>query len=225
MMKKCAFLLLVSFALVFFTGCGGSSRKFADPAWFAPPSSITILATEPFVDNESDVLDDFGSFKSFRLWYVSYLERAFNQYFAATPYVRSVSDEDVEPKLVNWDGKDMKIPYFKRDKLDSLSGLVVTIDSLRFWRDVEPNARQNCAGKPRLNATLFYSIFSIEDDRLLAYGNARVDDTFAFAMDRVNWENVLDRVVQRVVDFTPLDNGRKTEKLGVNSRVIEGRYN
>lgn len=195
------FLGVVAILLV---GCG-SVRMHVDSEWKEAPRSFTVLVTEPFVKNEDDLADDFKSADAFKEWFASYVGEAFASYSVVAPTVELVSDESLlvtNEKL----GEDfVKVPVPKFDENDGLSGTVVTIHPVRFWRDHTPcPAGTFCVGGKNLNAHVLYSVTSAEDRRKLAFGYGHAKDSFSVAMTKGNWEDVVSDIVKMVLDGTPL---------------------
>lgn len=201
-MKISCCLLVVAVALL--AGCS-SVHVHVDPEWKEAPQSITVLVTEPFIQNEADLSDDFNTLDAFKEWFVSYLEESFASYSKAVPSVRLVLDERLLVESVMLEKDSVKVPVPKFDELENLSGTVVTVHPVRFWRDHVPcPAGGSCIGGKNLNALAFYSVTSAEDRRKLAFGYARGKDSFTFAMTKGNWEGVVKDFVKMVLEKTPL---------------------
>lgn len=201
-MKISYCFLVVVVALL--AGCS-SVHVHVDPEWKEAPQSITVLVTEPFTQNEDDLLDDFKTPDAFKEWFVSYLEESFASYSKAAPSVRLVLDERLLVENVMLGEDSVKVPVPKFDELENLSGMVVTIHPVRVWRDHVPCPSGGlCIGGKNLNALAFYSVTSVEDRRKLAFGYARGEDSFTFAMTKGNWEGLVKDLVKMVLEKTPL---------------------
>ena len=184
MMKKGGWLI-VSLAVVL-AGCSGPHRV-VDPNWRTPPSSFTVVTTEPFTSNEGDVLDDFGGLEGFRQWFAAYLDSSLSISSPLPHSVRVVEDRSIAMEPMYVGNVLVKEPLLANASRDSLSGVT-------------------CIGDKRLYLQVAYSVVSVVDHKILVHGLANGSVSFHFAMTRGDWEKVVQQVSWRLVDGTPLKN-------------------
>jgi len=188
-----------------FAGCGGT-RLSVDPEWNKAPAKFTVLVSEPYVANSDDVNDDFGSEEAFKLWTVAYLDTAFSSYSSVSHTTKLVNDESfviVQKPL--GDGQ-IGVPLPVAQKLDDVNGIVVSIHPVRFWREIGMcHNRNGCMNNQSLNVQVLYSIVSLDDSKVLAYGGAYDKSSFTFAMTKGDWEDVIETISKKVVEKTPLE--------------------
>jgi hypothetical protein len=90
--------------------------------------------------------------------------------------------------------------------MDGITGVVVNVHPMRFWRETDMcHSRNGCMNNHSLNLKVMYSIVSVEDGNVLAYGGAYDKSSFTFAMTKGNWESVIEGVAKKIVEKTPLE--------------------
>ena len=161
--------------------------------------------SEPYVTNSDDITDDFGLLDEFRTWVTSYLDTSFSSYTNVRRSVKMVPDESFEIIGVALNDEVLKIPMPLVEKIEGLNGIVVSVHSLRFWRDESRCSGSGCIGDKHLYLAIAYSIVRVEDRQILAYGVTHGDDSFTFAMTKGNWENVIQRIAKKIIENTPLE--------------------
>ena len=203
MMKKGGWLI-VSLAVVL-AGCSGPHRV-VDPNWRTPPSSFTVVTTEPFTSNEGDVLDDFGGLEGFRQWFAAYLDSSLSISSPLPHSVRVVEDRSIAMEPMYMGNVLVKEPLLANASRDSLSGVVLIVHPVHFRREMPSCSGGTCIGDKRLYLQVAYSVVSVEDHKILVHGLANGSVSFRFAMTRSDWEKVVQQVSWRLVDGTPLKN-------------------
>lgn len=201
-MKK-LFLLLASAAL-FLTGCG-SPRMQVDPEWKEVPQKVSVLVTTPYVKNLDDVIDDFQSEDAFNEWFVSYFASNFSRSSASKVEVFKVVDETFEMKQMPINKQTFPVPLPIKEKLNGISGIVVSVHPVKFWREFSQCPSGGCINNKSLESVVSYSIVSVDDQKILAYGYAVENSTFTFAMTKSNWESVVIELVDSILDKTPIE--------------------
>jgi len=193
-------LLALSLLLV---GCGGP-RLSVDPDWKDAPKNFHVIASAPYVANADDLTDDFRDENSFRRWFATYLDSSLTEYSVAKPSVKIVDDAVFSTGLLKLGDEFAKFPLPEVEKLEGIGGVVMAVHPVRFWRDATPCPNGGCIGGKHLNVMMSYTIVAVEDMRVLAYGVARVSDSFTFAMTRGNWESVIKGAAKQLLEDTPL---------------------
>ena len=69
--------VLALFSALFFIGCAQNNPTVSiNPTWTEKPTKITIVFTEPFVDNVDDLEDDLKEYsEKFMDWYKAELQK------------------------------------------------------------------------------------------------------------------------------------------------------
>lgn len=201
-MKKNLFLACAfAFALI---GCA-VPRVEVDSSWDEAPNNVTVLVSAPYVDNDSDVEDDFETEEEFHSWLVDYVDGTFTDNSVSTPRVRMVDDIVFEMTDMVLNGKDVRIPVPIPEKLPDVSGVVVSFYPINFWREYHPCVMGLCINNQNLSGSMTYSIVSIKDRRVLAYGMVKDHSSFTFAMTLSNWESMVKSLVRKTLRGTPLE--------------------
>ena len=196
---------LVAVFSLLLVSCGGK-RLAVDPQWKTPPKNFTILVSEPYVANSDDVTDDFGDEDSFKQWLLAYMDSAFSSYTEVPHTVMQAKDESFIMSQVPLEDGYIAIPLPEKEKIEEISGIVVSIHPIRFWRDTDIcHNRNGCIGNNNLNLQVMYSIVSVDDTKVLAYGGAYDKSSFTFAMTKGDWESVVKGIAKKVVKETPLE--------------------
>ncbi|MCQ2124109.1 MAG: hypothetical protein MJZ25_07980 [Fibrobacter sp.] len=202
-MKK--FLLIFAAAvLLMFTGCS-RPRMSVDPEWTAAPSEVTVLVTIPEARNTDDVYDDFMGETEFEDWFINFTEAAFNKYSKSKVAVNYVKPEVFTMTDLPLGKHRIRFPLPDAEKLEGISGIVVSVTPVTYWRTTTTVYNGfGVTSSSTLDADLKYSIVSVEDQKVLAYGLAKDRSSFAFAMTKSNWEDLTVALVRKVLQKTPL---------------------
>lgn len=202
-MKRLFFSLLTGVLLL--AGCSGPHVS-VDPEWKEAPARFTVLSTMPYASNEDDVLDDFGSQDDFRQWFAGYLDTVLAVSSPVSHSVKIIDDGTVEIVPMKLRDVLVKIPLPVVAKLEGVEGVVLVVHPVMFSRYISPCPGGGCLNNKHLNLHVAYSVVSVADGRILAYGIAATDDSYSFAMTRGNWEKVVERISWKLVEGTPLKN-------------------
>lgn len=195
---------LLSSSLLFLVGCGGP-RVHVDPEWKTAPESVTILVTEPYVDNDDDVVDDFNTTEAFREWSVSFMNDMFKEKASVPTNLQVVPDEKLEIAELQLGDEVIQIPLPKKGENPDLKGYVLTIHPVHIYRyEMLCHSNNGCINNKSLNLTALYSVVSMDEGKILAYGYSYAEDKFTFAMTKGNWEDVFKGMVKQVLEDTPL---------------------
>ena len=201
-MKK--LLLLVAAAALMFTGCS-KPRMHVDPSWTDVPQKITVLVTPPYVKNTDDMYDDFLGESEFNDWFVEFVDFSFSEHSASKAKVQYVDEKIFDMTEMTLGNKRVRFPLPNTDKIEGLSGIVVSIHPTTFWRQtVTVYNAYGYTSHTSLDGDLKYSIVNADDHKVLAYGLAKDRSSFAFAMTKSNWEALAEALVRKVVQKTPL---------------------
>lgn len=200
-MKK--FGWLVALLSVVLIGCSGPHVS-VDPAWKEAPARFTVLTTTPFTSNADDITDDFGDQDAFRQWFADFLDSSLVISSPVSHSVKIVDDGALEMELMSLGEVKVKIPVPVAAKLEGVDGIVLVVHPVHFRRYASPCPGGGCLNDKELILQLAYSVVSLDDSRILAYGVANSSDSFTFAMTRGNWEKVVQRISWKLVEKTPL---------------------
>lgn len=196
-------LFLISGALLL-VGCSGP-RHSVDPEWKDAPKSFSVVVSAPYVSNPDDVTDDFGGEDGFRQWFVAYLDSSLSLATPINHSVKMVDDGDMTAELLPLGKNLVKFPLPDPAKLEDVGGVVLAVHPVRFHREVQRCPSGGCIGNKSLNLQVAYSVVSMENRKVLAYGLAGASNSFTFAMTRGDWEKVVQRVSWQLVEGTPLE--------------------
>lgn len=204
-MKKFLMLLGSVAIAMMFTGCG-SPRMSVDPTWKQAPEKVTVLASLPTAENTDDVYDDFMTVDNFDNWFLDELDSNFAEYSVSEADIVSVNDDTFEMTTFPLGKGKITVPVPVDDKLEGVTGIVISVHPVNFWRD----SYYTCSGYSCYNVTflggnLTYSIVSVADHRVLAYGVARDRSSFAFAMTQSDWKAIVRSFVRKILQRTPLE--------------------
>lgn len=196
---------IVAFFALLFVGCG-SPRLAVNPKWTSAPDKFTVIVSEPYVANSDDISDDFGEDESFKKWSVAYLNDALNAFTFVPHSVRVVDDNTFMMAQLPLEDGFIGVPLPVKEKMEGLTGIVVCVHPVRFWREMSPchNRNGGCINNKSLNLNVMYSIVSVENSSVLAYGGAYDRSSFTFAMTKGDWENVVEGIAKKIVEKTPL---------------------
>jgi hypothetical protein len=198
---------IVAVLSLLFVACGGT-RMAVNPNWTTTPDKFTVLISEPYVANSDDVTDDFGDNDAFKQWVADYLNESIGSYSKKnTVHAIKLVDDNwfVTTQLPLGEG-EISVPLPKKEMMDGITGVVVNVHPMRFWRETDMcHSRNGCMNNHSLNLKVMYSIVSVEDGNVLAYGGAYDKSSFTFAMTKGNWESVIEGVAKKIVEKTPLE--------------------
>lgn len=201
---KAYFIAILS---ILFVGCGGT-RMAVNPNWTTAPDKFTILMSEPYVANSDDITDDFGDNESFKQWVVDYLNASISSYTKknTSHSVKLVDDNLFVITPLPLREGEIGVPLPKKEMMEGISGIVINVHPMRFWRETGVcHSRNGCMNNHSLNLQVMYSIVSVEDGSVLAYGGAYGNSSFTFAMTKGDWENVIESIAKKIVEKTPLE--------------------
>lgn len=202
-MKKIFLLLIIVSILI--TGCGGP-RMQVDPAWVDAPENISVLMSAPYVKNMDDVNDDFSTEDIFKTWLLDYMGETFNLKSVSNATVKMVDDSLFIMQSMLLGNGYVNVPLPNAENNSRVSGIVLSLHPINFWRDSKPClGNGGCINNHYLGASLLYSIVSVENGKVLAYGVAYDESSFTFAMTKGNWEGVVKGLVNKVLEKTPLE--------------------
>ena len=198
----------ICLALIFsllIVGCG-SPRLAVNPAWKNAPEKFTVLISDPYITNSDDITDDFGDSDAFRQWIVSYMNEALTGFTYVAHSVKMVGDDSFVMTQLPLEKGAIGVPLPEVEKLHGIDGIVVSVHPVRFWRETGTcHNRNGCINNFSLNLQVLYSIVSVENMQVLAYGGAYDKSSFTFAMTKGNWESVLEGIAKKIVEKTPLE--------------------
>ena len=205
-MKK-HYLIILCLFLSFLCGCSGTPRFHVNPQWKEAPSSFTVLFSEPYVQNQDDVADDLPEYAAnFSDWFGQELAIEFEKQSGIKPAVLLQKDEHFSIVPLPLDSSvASRVPIPIVDSLPNVKGIVICIHPIQVWRrDDRCMGGTSCLPDHYLLFSSTYTIVSMEEQRVLAYGVLGVSSSFKFAMTKGDWEDDMNALVEQILEKTPL---------------------
>ena len=199
--------LAFAFAVLFLVGCSGK-HSMVDPEWKKAPDSYIVLVSRPFVGNPDDVADDLPEYTSnFEEWFSKEITTVLEKRTEKKTSVKVVLDEHFDLVPLKFGKKGfLQTPIPDLDSISGLHGVVISIHPIKFKRKTEKHYSANGSiGDHWLVANGAYSIVSVDEQKVLAYGLCYGISSFKFAMTKGDWENVVDDLAKTVIQDTPLE--------------------
>ena len=221
-------LLLAAIALIF-TGCAKKAPTFSvAPTWTDKPSKLTVVFTEPLVENQDDLKDDIEEYaNNFGEWFKQELKKDYETYTknSLTLDVQKVESDAMVIETDHVDSTEFKTP--KPTSMEQGNGYYLAISNVIFTRreDATQNAAYYNSGaayganvNPGQNSMAFagesivqkglwiyadYAIYNQSGERV-AFGHEEIRSSFTYAMTRSDWEKCVLAFAKRSIARTPI---------------------
>lgn len=201
-MKK--ILLLLAVVALLLSGCA-RPRMSVDPNWNVAPKKITVLVSTPNAKNSDDIYDDFMGDTEFEDWFIDFLGESFVKYSNAEVKVVYVDDNVFDMVEMPLADRNIRFPVPNVNGMEDFSDMIVSLHPVTFWRsNIAIYTNYGMTSSSSLEGDLKYTIYSQNENRVLAYGLAKDRSSFAFAMTRSNWDAMVVALVRKVLQKTPL---------------------
>ena len=225
---KLRMFLLAAIALIF-AGCAKKAPTFSvAPTWTDKPSKLTVVFTEPLVENQDDLKDDIEEYaNNFGEWFKQELKKDYETYTknSLTLDVQKVEADAMVIETDHVDTTKFKTP--KPTSMEQGNGYYLAISNVIFTR--REDATQNAAYynseapyggnvDPGQNSMAFagesivqkglwiyadYAIYNQSGERV-AFGHEEIRSTFTYAMTRSDWEKCVLAFAKRSIARTPI---------------------
>lgn len=221
-------ILLVAISLLF-AGCAKKAPTFSvAQTWTEKPKKLTIVFTEPVVENQDDLQDDIEEYaNNFGEWFKLELKKDYEMYIkdAIALDYQKVNAEGMIIETDHVDSTEFKTP--KPASLEQGKGYYLAISNIIFSRKEEAhrnhayyssgaafganvNPGENSmafAGESIIEKGLWiyadYAIYNQSGERV-AFGHEEIRSKFAYAMTRSDWEKCVLALVKRSIARTPI---------------------
>lgn len=205
-MKK-LFTLALCFAAMNLIGCASAGLKNVDPSWTEAPSSVTVLFTEPDVQNKDDVVDDLPDFAdNFSGWFSKQMGDEFNKQAGMTPKfeVKGMDAFDFVP--TTFKKKNASVPQPKFEAIGEVGGFVISIANVVVSRfsETKMTGLTSAETKSYLQFAGEYSIANASEKKVVTTGSFAAREQLGFALTKSNWENLMETLVEEIIKDTPL---------------------
>lgn len=225
---KLKLILLAAIALIF-AGCAKKAPTFSvAQTWTEKPSKLTIVFTEPLVENEDDLKDDIEEYaNNFGEWFKLELKKDYETYIkgAIALDYKKVDAEGMIIETDHVDSTEFKTP--KPTSMEQGNGYYLAISNVIFTRREDAHANQayyssgaafGANVNPGQNSMAFagetivekglwiyadYAIYNQSGERV-AFGHEEIRSKFAYAMTRSDWEKCVLAFVKRSIARTPI---------------------
>lgn len=205
-MKKIISLALCVAAMNL-VGCAKAGIKNVDPSWTEVPSSLTILMTEPTVQNRDDVADDLPEFAdNFSGWFGQQMgaELLAQSGVQSTFQVKGFDSFTLAPTTIG--KKEINAPVPKFDEVGVSEGYIISFAPV----DVARISETRMTGPTSVETTTYlqfiadYTISNPATKMVVTTGSIKARRSFGFAMTKSDWEKNMKEFVGEVVKATPL---------------------
>ena len=219
-------ILLLAAAALLFAGCAPKAPTFSiEPTWTEKPAELTVVFTEPLVDNQDDLKDDLAEYASnFSEWFGTELKKNFTTVTrnSIKTHVKSAKSMIVEidsvgttkfntPKPTSFEGNGYYFAIanasFSR-KVDTYNNQAYYSSGAAYGQPVNPGTNSMAfAGSTITEQGLWfvadYAIYNAEGKRV-AFGHQGIRSKFAYAMTRSDWEKCVTAFVKKSLARTPI---------------------
>ena len=225
---KLRILLLAAIALIF-ASCAKKAPTFSvAPTWTDKPSKLTVVFTEPLVENQDDLKDDIEEYAdNFGEWFKQELKKDYETYTknSLTLDVQKVEADAMVIEKDHVDSTEFNTP--KPTSMEQGNGYYLAISNVIFTRreDATQNAAYYNSGaayganvNPGQNSMAFagesivqkglwiyadYAIYNQSGERV-AFGHEEIRSSFTYAMTRSDWEKCVLAFAKRSIARTPI---------------------
>lgn len=221
-------ILLVAIALLF-AGCAKKAPTFSvAQTWTEKPKKLTIVFTEPIVENQDDLQDDIEEYaNNFGEWFKAELKK---DYESLTKNSVSLDFQKVDSTAMIIETDHVDTTSFKTPRPASMeqgNGYYLAISNVIFSRrelvymayynsstgsfdnsvDVQKNPDIPLNDGQSIQKGLWiyadYAIYNQSGERV-AFGHEEIRSSFTYAMTRSDWEKCVLAFAKRSIARTPI---------------------
>ena len=221
--------ILLLYSAFFFVGCAQNNPTVSiNPTWTEKPTKITVVFTEPFVDNVDDLEDDLEEYtEKFTDWYKAELKKNYDSLVHKSIDVdfRQVNIAGMSIEHDSVGTTEFNIP--KPSTINMNEGYYIAISNAGFSRKEETYAYQAYSNSNYLFGSALdssyvknsgnvitdrglwffadYAIYNQSGERV-AFGHEAFHNKFPYAMHRKHWEKCVAEFVKKSLEETPILN-------------------
>ena len=219
----------LAISALFIMGCAQNSPIVSiNPTWTEKPTKITVVFTEPFVDNIDDLEDDLEEYsEKFTDWYKAELQK---NYDSLTHNSINLDFKQVNIAGMSFERNSVGTTEFnipKPSTIDMNEGYYIAISNAGFSRKEESYANQAYSNTNSLSGKALdsnnvknsgnvivdrnlwffadYAIYNQSGERV-AFGHEVFRNKFPYAMHRKHWEKCVAEFVKKSLEDTPILN-------------------
>ena len=225
---KLQILLLATIAMLF-AGCAKKAPTFSvAQTWTEKPNKLTIVFTDPFVENQDDLKDDLEEYADrFGEWFKAELKK---DYESLTKNSVSLDFQNVDSTAMIIETDHVDTTSFKTPRPASMeqgNGYYLAISNVIFSRrelvymayynsstgsfdnsvDVQknPDIPLNDGQSVQKGLWIYadYAIYNQSGERV-AFGHEEIRSSFTYAMTRSDWEKCVLAFAKRSIARTPI---------------------
>lgn len=221
--------IFLAAAALFFAGCASKAPTFSvAQTWTEKPTKLTVVFTEPVVENQDDLKDDIEEYaNNFGEWFKQELKKDYETYTknSLTLDVQKVEADAMVIEKDHVDTTEFNTP--KPTSMEQGNGYYLAISNVLFSRREDAHANQayyssgaafGANVNPGQNSMAFagetivekglwiyadYAIYNQSGERV-AFGHEEIRSKFAYAMTRSDWEKCVLAFVKRSIARTPI---------------------
>ena len=222
-------ILLLAAIVMLLAGCAKKAPTFSvAQSWTEKPNKLTVVFTEPLVENQDDLKDDLEEYADkFGEWFKAELKK---DYESITKNSVSLDFQKVDSTAMIIETDHVDTTSFKTPKPASMeqgNGYYLAISNVIFSRreDATRNAAYYNSGaafganvNPGENSMAFagesivqkglwiyadYAIYNQAGERV-AFGHEEIRSSFTYAMTRSDWEKCVLAFAKRSIARTPI---------------------
>ena len=218
--------ILLAAATLLFAGCASKAPTFSvAQTWTEKPTKLTVVFTEPVVENQDDLKDDIEEYaNNFSEWFKQELKKDYELYIKNS-IAMDYQKVDSTGMIIETDHVEFKTP--KPASMEQGNGYYLAISNVIFSRREDAHANQayyssgaafGANVNPGQNSMAFagetivekglwiyadYAIYNQSGERV-AFGHEEIRSRFAYAMTRSDWEKCVLAFVKRSIARTPI---------------------
>lgn len=220
-------ILMLAALTMLFVGCAPKTTAISiDPSWTEKPAKLTVLFTDPVVENPDDLKDDLPEYvDDFYDWFGRELAKNYGKF---TRNSIPLDVQRTEPASITIQTDSIGRTEVKVPKPANLGeGYTLVIANANFSRkeDTYANAAYHNSGaaygqgvNPGQNSMAFagadlvelglwlsadYAIYNAAGQRV-AFGHHGIKSKFQYAMTRSDWERCVTAFVKKTLAGTPV---------------------
>lgn len=192
--------------MLLLTGCF-NARKNIHLDWKEKPDALTILITDPYVNETSDIAEEIFEFAPDDItdWFVAQLREEFMSASGIKPEIRVMERADFKVTNEPLGEEQIAVPYPVLYRVDGLNGLVLSIHPMEFFHEEDPcPAFGSCNKRKRLMVKGGYSFMDVNSKKVPCYGDLLTEYEFTDEMTEARWKELMREIVKSILYFTPL---------------------
>ena len=221
--------ILLAAATLLFAGCASKAPTFSvAQTWTEKPTKLTVVFTEPVVENQDDLKDDIEEYaNNFGEWFKQELKKDYELYIkgAIALDYQKVDSASMIIETDHVDSTEFKTP--KPASMEQGNGYYLAISNVIFSRrelvymayynsstgsfdnsvDVQknPDIPLNDGQSVQKGLWIYadYAIYNQSGERV-AFGHEEIRSSFTYAMTRSDWEKCVLAFAKRSIARTPI---------------------